>query len=283
MDLPQVGVMGAGTIGAGVAQASAQSRCSTILYDVSEDALQTAKLLIRAGLRAINLKRPADQRVAFEEIQTRLVFTTDIAMLFNAKIIVENVPEDWEIKRQLYRKLSTIIADDAHIFANTSVIPIAKIAAEYKCPGQVAGMHFMNPVPLKKTVEVIRGQLTSVETLQSANQFLNILGKKGITVRDSPGFVSNRVLMLTINEAIFLLQEEVASAKDIDAIFKECFAHAMGPLETADLIGNDTILHSLKLLHENFNDSKFQPCPLLTSMVSEGMLGRKSGRGFYEY
>jgi len=150
-------------------------------------------------------------------------------------------------------------------------------------PQKVLGMHFMNPVPLKTTVEVIRGYHTTGETLETAKRLLALMGKQAIVVADSPGFVSNRVLMLTINEAIFLLHERVASAEDIDGIFKNCFGHKMGPLETADLIGLDTILFSIEVLYEEFNDSKFRPCPLLKQMVDAGLHGRKNGRGFYTY
>jgi len=167
--------------------------------------------------------------------------------------------------------------------SNTSAIPITRLAQVTKRPSQVIGTHFMNPVPLKPVVEVIRGFHTSNETIQATLDLLASMGKEGVLVNDSPGFVSNRVLMLTVNEAIFLLQDQVATAEDIDHIFRSCFGHKMGPLETADLIGLDTILYSLEVLYENFNDPKFRPSPLLRKLVAAGLHGRKSGRGFYSY
>ena len=167
--------------------------------------------------------------------------------------------------------------------ANTSAIPITRIASLTRRPARVIGMHFMNPVPLKPVVEVIRGYYTADETVALAQGLLAGMGKEGVVVNDSPGFVSNRVLMLTINEAIFLLHEGVAAAEDVDKIFKGCFGHKMGPLETADLIGLDTILLSIEVLYESFNDSKYRPCPLLKKMVDAGLYGQKSGQGFYTY
>lgn len=167
--------------------------------------------------------------------------------------------------------------------ANTSAISITRIGSATKRPDRVIGMHFMNPVPLKPVVEVIPGHHTSDDTMARAKAVLALLGKEGIVVGDMPGFVSNRVLMLTINEAVFLVQDQVSNPTDIDRLFKTCFGHAMGPLATADLIGLDTILQSLEVLCESFDDSKFRPCPLLKKMVHAGLLGRKSGQGFHDY
>ena len=170
------------------------------------------------------------------------------------------------------------------IFAvNTSAISITSIAAFTERQQQVIGIHFMNPVPLKRVVEVIKAYHTSDETLEITKQLLTKIGKESVVVNDWPGFVSNRVLMLTVNEAAYLVQDGVASAKDVDKIFKGCFEHKMGPLETADMIGLDTILYSVEVLYESFNDSKYRPCPLLKKMVNAGLLGRKSGQGFYNY
>jgi 3-hydroxybutyryl-CoA dehydrogenase len=167
--------------------------------------------------------------------------------------------------------------------ANTSAIPITRIASVTRRASKVLGIHFMNPVPMKTTVEVIRGYHTSDHTIDLAKTLLEQMGKKGIVVNDSPGFVTNRVLMLTINEAICLLQDRVATAEEIDTIFRDCFGHKMGPLETADLIGLDTILYSIEALYDSFNDSKYRPCPLLKKMVDAGLYGRKNSRGFYNY
>lgn len=169
------------------------------------------------------------------------------------------------------------------IGCNTSAIPITRLASATRRPAQVIGMHFMNPVPRKPLVEVIRGYHTSDSTLALARQLLAAMGKECVVVADSPGFVSNRVLMLTINEAVCLLQERAASAEEIDTIFKTCFGHAMGPLETADLIGLDTVLLSIEVLYESFSDARFRPSPLLRKLVDAGLYGRKSGQGFYTY
>jgi 3-hydroxybutyryl-CoA dehydrogenase len=225
----------------------------------------------------------SEKKVDAKEIISLIEFTTDQRLLSEADFVIENVTEKWEIKKQVYEQIDSICPPHCVFAANTSAIPITRIASATRRAPQVLGIHFMNPVPLKSTVEVIRGYHTSEQTLETALALLARMGKTGIVVNDSPGFVSNRVLMLTINEAIFLLQEGVASAEDIDTIFKNCFGHKMGPLETGDLIGLDTILYSLEVLYEAFNDSKFRPCPLLKKMVDAGLHGRKSGAGFYKY
>jgi 3-hydroxybutyryl-CoA dehydrogenase len=196
---------------------------------------------------------------------------------------VENVVEKWPVKKDVYAQLDAICRPDVVFAANTSAISITRIGSATKRPSQVVGMHFMNPVPMKPMVEVIRGFHTSDASIAAAKQFLAGMGKDCIVVEDSPGFVSNRVLMLTVNEAVFLVHDKVASAADVDRIFKTCFGHKMGPLETADLIGLDTILYSIEVLYESFNDDKYRPCPLLKKMVDAGLHGRKSGRGFYNY
>jgi 3-hydroxybutyryl-CoA dehydrogenase len=196
---------------------------------------------------------------------------------------VENTTEDWDIKTACHRKLNRICQTDTVIAANTSAIPITKIASQHGTPGRIIGVHLMNPVTMKPTVEVIPGYHTTQETIVKTLAFLTNMGKDGIVVKDSPGFVSNRVLMLAINEAAFLVSEGVATAEDADSIFKRCFGHKMGMLETADLIGIDTILRSIEVLYNSFNDPKYRPCPLLRKMVDAGLLGRKSGEGFYQY
>ncbi len=207
----------------------------------------------------------------------------DYAQLAAADFVVENVVEKWPIKHDVYQLLDRHCRPECVFAANTSAISITKIGGATGRPDRVVGMHFMNPVPLKPMVEVIRGFHTSEATLARAFEFLTLLDKEGIVVNDMPGFVSNRVLMLTINEAIFLVQDQVAAYDDVDRIFKGCFGHKMGPLETGDLIGLDTILFSLEVLYESYNDDKFRPCPLLRKMVDAGLHGRKSGRGFYTY
>lgn len=283
MELKNVGVIGAGVMGSGLAQSLAQTRHRVMLVDVSEKILNQAKQEIRNSVRFGGLfqkgQRPADP----DEVLGRIEFTTDYQTLESADFVIENVTEQWEIKRDVYAELDRICPERCIFAANTSAISITKLASLTQRAPQVIGMHFMNPVPMKTMVEVIRGYHTSGHTIETAKALLAQMGKEGIIVNDSPGFVSNRVLMLTINEAIFVVQDQVAPAEDIDRIFKTCFEHKMGPLETADLIGLDTILLSLEVLYESFNDSKYRPCPLLKKMVDAGLLGRKSGQGFYSY
>lgn len=282
MDYEIVGVIGAGVMGSGVAQNLAQTGHRVVLVDISEPILDRARQEIRNGVRALsffNKKAAADPR----EVLERIRFTTDYTQLSEVAFVVENVTEKWSIKKAVYEQIDAICRSDVVFAADTSAISITRIASATKRAPKVVGMHFMNPVPMKPMVELIRGYHSSEETIEAARRFLAEMGKECILVEDSPGFVSNRVLMLTINEAIFLVQDRVASAADVDRIFKTCFGHKMGPLETADLIGLDTILYSIEVLYESFNDDKYRPCPLLKKMVDAGLHGRKSGRGFYTY
>jgi 3-hydroxybutyryl-CoA dehydrogenase len=277
-----IGVVGAGVMGVGLAQSLAENGLRTLLIDTSDFILESALGQIRNGLRLARLLQKNLSRSP-EEILGHIQVSADYAVLGEADFVIENVPERVGLKTEVYRRLDAICAPHCVFAANTSAIPITRIAAMTSRPAQVVGMHFMNPVPLKTAVEVIRGYHTSDETMATANQLLVLMGKKAILVGDSPGFVSNRVLMLTINEAIFLLQEKVATPEVVDEIFKNCFEHKMGPLETADLIGLDTILLSIEVLYDEFKDSKFRPCPLLRQMVDAGLRGRKNGRGFFVY
>jgi len=282
MSYASVGVIGAGVMGVGVAQNLAQTNHHVVLVDVSAEILEHSKKEIRNGLRAFamfNKKAAVDAK----EVMSRIQFTTDYEQLSNVDFVVENVIEKWPVKKDVYAKLDAICRPEVVFAANTSAISITRIGSATKRPSQVLGMHFMNPVPMKPMVEVIRGFHTSEATIAAAKDFLAGMGKDCILVEDSPGFVSNRVLMLTVNEAVFLVHDKVASAADVDRIFKTCFGHKMGPLETADLIGLDTILYSIEVLYESFNDDKYRPCPLLKKMVDAGLHGRKSGRGFYNY
>jgi 3-hydroxybutyryl-CoA dehydrogenase len=278
-----VGVVGAGVMGTGVAQSLAQARFDVVLVDVSEAVLTRAKAEIRNNLRFHALLNKSAAQEGASDALGRIRFTSACEDLSGADFVVENVVEKWEVKQPLYVQLDKICPAHCVFAANTSAIPITRIASATRRAPQVIGMHFMNPVPLKKTVEVIRGFHTSARTIEIADELLARMGKDSVLVNDAPGFVSNRVLMLTINEAICLVQEQVASAEDVDRIFKSCFEHKMGPLETADLIGLDTILYSIEVLHDRFADSKYRPSPLLRKMVDAGLHGRKSGRGFYEY
>ncbi|MEV5514628.1 3-hydroxyacyl-CoA dehydrogenase NAD-binding domain-containing protein [Streptomyces flaveolus] len=282
MEFTTVGVVGAGVMGVGVAQNLAQTGHQVILVDVSEEVLDNARRELRTSLRAFALFNRAaavDPAAVIEKIE----FTTDYELLAKADFVVENVTEDWSIKEKVYERLDRICRPEVRFAVNTSAISITRVGSVTDRPQNIVGMHFMNPVPMKPMVEVIRGHHTTPETIDTARRFLAEMGKECIVVEDVPGFVSNRVLMLTINEAVFLVQDGVASPADVDRIFKTCFDHKMGPLETADLIGLDTILKSVEVLYESFNDSKYRPAPLLKKMVAAGLLGRKSGEGFFNY
>lgn len=285
---PVVGVVGAGVIGSGVAQTFAQAGHPVVLVDHAKEALERARAEIGANLRMQRLVRPGSGAAAGgaagrRAVLDRILFTGDLDALADAEAVVENVTEDWEVKRPLYGELTRICRPDAVLAVNTSVIPITRVASATGSPERVLGMHFMNPVPLKPLVEVVRGHHTSAETIEYGVRLLAGAGKEAVVVADAPGFVSNRVLMLTVNEAAFLVHEGVSSAEDVDRLFKGCFGHPMGPLETVDLIGVDTIVRSLEGLCSEFGDPKFRPCPLLRRMWDAGLLGRKSGRGFYTY
>ncbi|MBM7776558.1 3-hydroxybutyryl-CoA dehydrogenase [Actinokineospora baliensis] len=233
-------------------------------------------------MRLYALLAPASAITA-AEVVAGTVFSTDLADLAAADLVVENATERFEVKAPIYRRLGELLAPGTPVGVNTSAIPITRLGALTGRPEDVVGTHFMNPVPLKPTVEVIRGRRTSADTLERMRGFITALGKKSVVVNDSPGFVTNRVMMLTVNEAVFLLHEGVGTAADIDRLFVECFGHTMGPLETADLIGLDTVLLSIEVLYDEFKDGKYRPCPLLTGMVDAGLHGRKTGRGFFDY
>lgn len=283
MKVKLVGVVGAGLMGRGVAQSLAESGHQVLLVDISDSALERARSTLRKQLRFRGLLAKDAPQETVEAVLGRIDFTTDNRRLRDCDFVIENVPERWAVKREVFGLIDTACPAHCIFASNTSAIPITRIASATKRPGQVIGTHFMNPVPLKDTVEVIRGDHTTDETLHATVGLLKAMGKQAIVVGDSPGFVSNRVLMLAINEAIFLLQEKVAPAREIDRIFKACLGHKMGPLETADLIGLDTILMSIEVLRESFQNTKYSPCPLLKEMVDAGLHGQKSGRGFYSY
>jgi 3-hydroxybutyryl-CoA dehydrogenase len=218
-----------------------------------------------------------------DEILARITTAVGLAALDKTEILVENVTEDWDIKAAVHAELDEVCSPDTVIIANTSAVPITRIASVGKNPGRVIGVHFMNPVPQKPVVELIPGFHTTPETILRTRELLTSIGKRWVDVKDASGFVSNRVLMLTVNEAAYLVHEGVATAESVDEVFRGCFGHPMGPLETADLIGVDTILYSVEVLYEHYADSKYRPCPLLKQMTDAGLHGRKSGRGFYTY
>ncbi|MBF8273655.1 MAG: 3-hydroxyacyl-CoA dehydrogenase [Magnetococcales bacterium] len=283
MEIKVVGVIGAGVMGVGVAHNLAQSGFKTILVDVSVAILDRARQEIINNVRFQGFFNKDQEAVVPEQILEKIIFTTDYQLLGEADYLIENVVEKWHVKQEVYTRIDSICPPSCIFASDTSAIPITRIGSATQRPDRVIGIHFMNPVPMKPMAEVIRGFHTSEETIKTSKDFLKKMGKGCVVVNDSPGFVSNRVLMLTVNEAIFLVHEQVAKPQDVDRIFKSCFGHKMGPLETADLIGLDTILYSLDVLYESFNDSKFRPCPLLKKMVDAGLHGRKSGRGFFDY
>lgn len=279
-----VGVIGAGVMGTGVAHNLAQYGIRTIVIDLDRERLEACAAAIRRNLR-LYAPHAAHKKSTepTEAVLARVEFSTDLERLAQAQVIVENVTEDWEVKRDVYRRLAGICDPSTVLGVNTSAIPITRIAALVERPERVLGAHFMNPVPLKPVVEVIRGEQTSDATVSRFGQFLAALDKRYVVVRDSPGFVTNRAMMLFVNEAVRMRQEELAGAEEIDILFRECFGHKMGPLQTADLIGLDTVERSLQVLYEGFGDPKFSPARLLREMVEAGQLGMKSGRGFYLY
>jgi 3-hydroxybutyryl-CoA dehydrogenase len=276
-----VGIVGAGTIGRGVAQTFAEAGSDIWLIDISQPQLDSALNQIAADVRMYALYGRA--AVAPGDVLSRISAGTDLAALAAVDLVIENVTEDWEAKRPVYQRLDAICRPDVVFGVNTSAIPITKIAAVTSRPERVIGIHFMNPVPIMDTVEVMRGQFTSDATVAFTRQLIEDLGKTSVVVADAPGFVTNRVLMLTINEAIRCVDERVAAAVEVDLIFRGCFGNKMGPLETADLIGLDTVLNSINGMYAAFNDSKYRPSRLLQQMVDAGLLGCKSGQGFYDY
>lgn len=288
MELRVVGVVGAGVMGIGLGQNLAQTGHQVVLLDVSEAQLGRARDEIRKNLRFHGMfqkqtGQKVDKPASADEVLGRIKFTTSYDDFSETDFVVENATEKWDIKKEIYPRLDAACPERTVFAANTSCISITKIGGTTKRPDKVLGMHFMNPVPLKPMVEVIRGHHTTDETIATARQFLAQMGKDCEVVNDYPGFVSNRVLMLTVNEAVYLVHDGVATAQQVDHLFKTCFGHKMGPLETADLIGLDTILYSIEVLYESYSDSKYRPCPLLRKMVDAGLHGRKNGKGFYDY
>lgn len=283
MTIRTIGVIGAGTIGRGVAQDFAQAGYDVVLVDVSKNQLDSALRQIGDDLLLHGMFRPKSPAEETDAVAGRVRACTDFGELSAADFVVENVTENWDVKREVYERIDPICRPGVIFGVNTSAIPITRAASVTKRPTDVLGLHFMNPVPLMGTVEVVKGHFTSEKTMDVTLGLLGTLGKEGIVVEDSPGFVTNRVLMLTINEAIFCVQDQVAAAEQVDRMFKGCFGHKMGPLETGDLIGLDTILNSITVMYETFRDSKYRPAPLLVRMVDAGLLGQKAGQGFYTY
>ncbi|MBA2705901.1 MAG: 3-hydroxybutyryl-CoA dehydrogenase [Blastocatellia bacterium] len=277
-----IGVIGSGTMGNGIAQVAARAGYNVVVRDVTAE-------FIERGMKAIdrNLQRDVDkERLSSVEKQSvlgRIKITTELEAFSDAAFVIEAVTENLAVKTEVFKALDRITPANAILASNTSSISITKLGAVTKRPDKVIGMHFMNPVPVMKLVEVIRGLATSDETYQRVREFSERLGKTALDCHDSPGFVSNRVLMPMINEAIFTLYEGVATRESIDGIMKLGMNHPMGPLTLADFIGLDVCLAILNVLYEGFGDPKYRACPLLKQYVDAGWLGKKTGRGFYEY
>ncbi len=281
-DIQRVGIVGAGTMGHGIAQVAAQSGLATRLVDIDPAALERGVAGVEKGLGKLAAKgkiSAAEQAAA----RARLTTATEVAALADCDLVVEAVVEKLEIKTAVLGQLDQACGDDAILATNTSSISITRLAAATSRPEKVIGMHFMNPVPLMRLVEIIRGLATDQATYDAVEAATRQMGKTPVEVHDAPGFVSNRVLMPMINEAIFCLHEGVGEAEAVDEVMKLGMNHPMGPLALADLIGLDICLDILRVLQEGFGDPKYRPCPLLVKMVDAGYLGRKSGRGFYDY
>jgi 3-hydroxybutyryl-CoA dehydrogenase len=283
MKFQRIGVLGAGNIGIGVVTDLILHGMTAVAVDISEDILERAQTEVLNNVRVVPLLSKTLPRITKDEARQRMVLTTDLEDVASCDFIIENVTEDWNVKRSVYEKLDRVVPEGICFGANTSCISITQIASATRRPANVVGIHLMNPVHLKPTVEVIRGFHTSDQAIETLLQLFSRLNKEAIIVEDLPGFVSNRISHLFMNEAVFVLQDNVATAEQIDLIFKKCFGHKMGPLETADLIGLDTVMRSLDVLYESFHDPKYRCCPLLRKLVHAGHLGRKTGKGFHAY
>jgi 3-hydroxybutyryl-CoA dehydrogenase len=281
-EIKTVGVIGAGTMGNGIAHVFARSSFEVYLCEVEQRFLDRGLETIR-----VNLEREAKKgKISTDEVDdtlTRITGTLDRESLADCEFIVEAATERFAVKAEIFRDLARIARPEVILATNTSSISITKLAAQTSRPDRVIGMHFFNPVPVMKLVEVIRGLATSQPTFDAVKALAEKLGKTPVEVNDAPGFVSNRVLMPLLNEAMYAVMEGVATPEAVDEVFKLGMAHPMGPLTLADFIGLDVCLDIMRVLHDGLGDSKYRPCPLLIRMVDAGWLGRKSGRGFYQY
>ncbi len=278
----KVSVIGGGTMGNGIAQVFAQCGNDVNLIDVKQEYLDRAMGTIEKNLGRMVKKEKITQDDATATLG-RLNLVTDMQTAGDSELVVEAVFENFEVKKEIFTTLDGLCGPDTILASNTSSISLTKIAGVTGRADKVIGMHFMNPVPIMKLIEIIRGQATSDATLATVTKVAEDLGKVPVTVQDYPGFIANRVLMPMINEAVYCLMEGVAEAESIDTVMKLGMAHPMGPLTLADFIGLDICLDIMEVLYAGFGDSKYRPCPLLRRMVDAGYLGRKSGKGFYDY
>ena len=281
MDKKSVVIIGAGVMGKGVAQVLVQNQYHVYIYDRLP--IDTIINTIQRNIYMDSMFRNKNSMDMKKDVTERLQNLETMECLSSVDIIIENITEDIQEKKALYQYMSQFISERCVVLANTSCISITELASYLPYPGNVIGVHFMNPVPLINTVELIKGFHTTQDTVDLTLAFLSSIGKKAVLVNDLPGFVSNRISHLMMNEAAYIVQDQVASIESVDIIFRECYGHKMGPLELADLIGLDTVACSLKVLYDSYQDPKFRCCPLLIKMVNAGLLGRKSGQGFYTY
>ncbi|TWD99506.1 3-hydroxybutyryl-CoA dehydrogenase [Neobacillus bataviensis] len=282
MNVSKVMVIGAGQMGSGIAQVCAQAGYKVVLNDLKLEFVERGLGIIQKNLtRNVDKGRMTEEQK--QEILARLTSSTDLNDASSVDLVIEAAVENMEIKTNLFSQLDKIAPAHTILASNTSSLPITEIAAATSRPEKVIGMHFMNPVPVMKLVEIIRGLATGDEVYQVIEDMTKTLGKVPVEVNDFPGFVSNRILMPMINEAIYTLYEGVATKEAIDEVMKLGMNHPMGPLMLADFIGLDTCLYIMETLHEGFGDDKYRPCPLLRKYVKAGWLGKKSGRGFYSY
>jgi len=282
-DIKTIGIVGAGQMGSGIAQVAAHpGKLEIMLQDVRPEALEKAKLGIEKSLAKF-VEKGKITEAEKSDAMARIVTITGLSGLKDADVVIEAVVEDEAVKKELFQKLDQLIKPEAILASNTSSISLTRLATATKRPDQVVGMHFMNPVPLMQLVEIIRGAQTSDETYKTIDALSKQFGKTTVVAKDFPGFISNRVLMPLINEAIFAVYEGVGSVQDIDTVMKLGMNHPMGPLTLADFIGLDTCLSIMNVLYNGFQDARFRPCPLLKQYVDAGYLGKKSGKGFYAY
>jgi 3-hydroxybutyryl-CoA dehydrogenase len=283
MGIKTIGVIGAGIMGTDIALDLACFGYKVLLKDINDTVLEKAKEKIKKDFKLVKMMKKEVRTLTIDDILSKITFTNSYDNFKEVDFIIENIIEEWEAKKKVYAEFREVCKEDIFYAANTSCISITKIGALMPDPKRVIGIHFMNPVPLKKIAEVIRGFHTSDDTVREMTDFLKTLKKTGVVVNDFPGFVTNRVSHLFMNEAAYLIQDGVAGPKEIDMIFTHGFGHKMGPLATADLIGLDTVVNSINVLYESYQDPKFRCCPLLRKMVDAGLLGKKSGKGFFDY